>query len=507
MEVMKESVSASVRVMEKNSKTYVEASVIVPDRKPDILKVLQIDATSAVTGSRLQKGKLFVEGRVDVTVLYLPDGDEGGICSIGASFDFDDVIEDAAIDENMYKCVMCDVDRVDINLINSRKIAVRAAVAVDAEVVAEVDAEYISGLDSSDAGMKFGEVCTSSIVAADSCEFLMKEQTRIGDGNSDIAEILKTDVRIEDKEIRCVTNKVIVKGNICAAVLYLDENRGICHTDARLPFTEVFETEESCEGDLPQVTCSVIEKKCAPAIDSDGNMRLLDFEILVGVNMCVRREKCIKYLSDCYFFGAQTICARETLRLERIYRHPKEIKSVRESLPTDARLPGPNTIYGTAARPRVLSVEQKDGNINISARLEVAVLYLSDSGDSPVCCRKAEIPVECSVRAETKAQVYVEAECEHISCSLTADGAMELRAAVAFSVEENEDVEIEAVCDVQKGEKTGGSELIILFADGKEELWDIAKKYRVGCEELAELNGIEPDCVPSAHTRLIIPCM
>lgn len=507
MEVMKENISASVRVMEKNSKTYVESSVIVPDRNPDILKVLQIDATSAVTGSRLQKGKLFVEGRVDVTVLYLPDSDERGICSIGASFDFDDVIEAAAIDENMYKCVMCDVDRVDINLINSRKIAVRAAVSVDAEVIAEVDAEYISGLDCPDVGMKFGEVCTSSIVAADSCEFLMKEQMRIADGGSDIAEILKTDVRIEDKEIRCVTNKVIVKGNICTTVLYLDENRGICHSDARLPFTEVFETEESCEGDLPQVTCTVIEKKCTPTMDSDGNMRLLDFEILVGVNMCVRREKCIKYLSDCYFFGAQTICARETVKTERTYRHPKEMKSIRENLPTDARLPVPNTIYGTAAKARVLSVEQNGENIDISARLEVAVLYLSDSGDSPVCCRKAEIPIEYTIKAETKSRIYVETECEHISCSLTADGAMELRAAVAFSVEENESIEIEMICDVQRGEKTGSPELIILFADGREELWDIAKKYRVGCEEIAELNGIEPDCVPAAHTRLIIPSM
>ena len=77
MEAKRETASASVRVLEKSSKCYVESSVIVPDKKPDILKVLQVDASSAVTGSTLQKGKLFVQGRVDVTVLYLPDGEEG----------------------------------------------------------------------------------------------------------------------------------------------------------------------------------------------------------------------------------------------------------------------------------------------------------------------------------------------------------------------------------------------------------------------------------------------
>lgn len=507
MEAKRETASASVRVLEKSSKCYVESSVIVPDKKPDILKVLQVDASSAVTGSTLQKGKLFVQGRVDVTVLYLPDGEEGGIRSICAKFDFDDVIEGAEIDENMHKSVVCDVDQVDINLINSRKIAVRAAVGIDAEVTAEREIEYISAIECDDAGAKFAEVGVSSTVAADSCEFLMKEQVALADGAANIAEILKTDVRIEDKEVRCVTNKVIVKGNICATVLYLDGNNAICHADAQLPFTEVFETGESCEEDCAQVTCTVIEKNCCPAMDSDGDMRVLDFEILVGVDMSVCREQTIRYLSDCYFFGAQTVCETKTARLEHTYRHARRTETVRENIAADSRLPRPAAVYNIAARPRILSAEQNGDNIDISARLDVAVLYLSDSSDSPVCCRKAELPVSCSVAAEAKARVYADAECEHISCTLTGNGDIELRAAVAFSVEERDFADVEMVASAEKGEKTGGSELIILFTSGGETLWDISKKYRVSCDEVAELNSIEPGAAIEAHRRLIIPSM
>ena len=44
-------------------------------------------------------------------------------------------------------------------------------------------------------------------------------------------------------------------------------------------------------------------------------------------------------------------------------------------------------------------------------------------------------------------------------------------------------------------------------ASGGETLWDIAKKYRVSCDEVAELNSIEPGAAIEAHRRLIIPSM
>ena len=78
---------------------------------------------------------------------------------------------------------------------------------------------------------------------------------------------------------------------------------------------------------------------------------------------------------------------------------------------------------------------------------------------------------------------------------------------MAFSVEERDFADVEMVASAEKGEKTGGSELIILFTSGGETLWDISKKYRVSCDEVAELNSIEPGAAIEAHRRLIIPSM
>lgn len=507
MEAIRDAVTVSSRVLEKNSKCHVESGVIVPDKNPDILKILQVDASCAVTSKSLQKGRLSVGGRVDVTVLYLPDGEASGIRSLSANFDFDDVIDSAEIDEGMHTSVLCDVEQVDINLINSRKISMRAVVALNAEVTADNEISYISGIDCDDAAAKCAQASMYAVTAQDSCEFLMKEQVELMSGKPQIAEILKTDVQIEDKEVRVVTNKVIVKGSVCASVLYSSDGGVVEHADARLPFTEVFELGESCEGDAVDVWCNVIEKNCCADFDSDGDRRILNFEILVGAEMCARREKQINYLADCYFYGAETECERETVTAERVTVHPKTVKSVRENITCDKRMPKPTTVYNVVAKPHILNTEKSANGIDISARLDVSVLYLSDSPENPVCCYKTDIPVTHSVNTTGDVPVCVTAECEHISYSLSSAGDVEIRAAIGFSAEERKNENIDMICNIAKGEATKGSELVIFFSKGGEELWDIAKRFRVSCEEIAELNGLEPDSRIEENRRLIIPCM
>ncbi len=198
MEAIRENVTASSRVYANTSKCQAETSVIVPDKKPDILKILQADASCAVTKKTLQKGRMSVEGKVYVTVLYLPDTEEKGIKSIDAEFEFEDVIDAGMLDEGMHAVVFCDVEQADINLINSRKINIRAVVGLSAEVTADKQISYLSAAVGDDIASRSSNADLYSVIAEDSCEFLMKEQVELMAGKPCIAEILKIDAQIED---------------------------------------------------------------------------------------------------------------------------------------------------------------------------------------------------------------------------------------------------------------------------------------------------------------------
>ena len=58
-----------------DKQVLVDEDIIVPDVKPDILKILQLDAVSCITNKEITNGRVNVTGRVDLKILYIPDSD------------------------------------------------------------------------------------------------------------------------------------------------------------------------------------------------------------------------------------------------------------------------------------------------------------------------------------------------------------------------------------------------------------------------------------------------
>lgn len=504
MEVKRETITVSERVLEKNSKSYVESSVIVPDRKPDILKIIQADATCAVTGKRIKNGRLSTEGKVYVTILYFPDAEERCINTLDAEFDFDDMIDDAQIKEGMQARIVCDVEKIDVNLINSRKVGIRAEIGLDVEMNDDREINYISDLECTRAGKKCKNASFDCTAFAKSYEFKVKDGCTIS-SDSEICEILKTDVSIEDKEYKTVANKIVAKGNVCVSALYLSEDKKIEHTECKLPFCEVFETDQPYEDDIVDVSLDVIKKSCTKTPDDAGSMNAISFDITLCANVCVKRTKEIAYLSDCYFYDLKSNCKRKRIKMCKSHKHPRITKNIRESVACDNDMPRPKNVYNVVAKPYITSTQRDGDRINISAKLCVSILYLSDSEENPVCCQKAELPINENIEAKGKDEICIWAECEHISYSINGTGDVELRANVAFNIEECAREELDVIDDIETEPKNREPEVVIMFANGDESLWDIAKEYGVDIDKLAKMNDITDNEKIEKRRRIIIP--
>ena len=70
----------------KYGQTMVEGDIIVPDVKPDVKKVLSVSGEVCVKQRLVQQDRVYVQGAVKLTILYLPDGEViGKIKSITTS--------------------------------------------------------------------------------------------------------------------------------------------------------------------------------------------------------------------------------------------------------------------------------------------------------------------------------------------------------------------------------------------------------------------------------------
>ena len=89
-----------------------ECDVIVPDSKPDILKVLQLSARPKVTSCEIRNSHLIVAGTVTFDILYLADNEEKCVKSITSSCEFSNLVRDGSITDAM--TAICDVDVYDL---------------------------------------------------------------------------------------------------------------------------------------------------------------------------------------------------------------------------------------------------------------------------------------------------------------------------------------------------------------------------------------------------------
>ena len=73
IKLQNEHIRLSEVVCSKCCYSTVEGDVIVPDIKPDILKILQVDTDVAINHKTVQNDKIYVQGVVRLNILYIPD--------------------------------------------------------------------------------------------------------------------------------------------------------------------------------------------------------------------------------------------------------------------------------------------------------------------------------------------------------------------------------------------------------------------------------------------------
>ncbi|MBR0277986.1 MAG: DUF3794 domain-containing protein, partial [Clostridia bacterium] len=119
------------------SQAFCETDIIVPDINPDISKVLQTDANAAIINKKCENGRIAVDGRADIVILYL--GDDKNVYSINSSQQFSHIIDSPETTDNMYPETEIDIENVDFTVLNPRKVNVKVLMGIDANSVSDAN--------------------------------------------------------------------------------------------------------------------------------------------------------------------------------------------------------------------------------------------------------------------------------------------------------------------------------------------------------------------------------
>ena len=513
MELVKENVKVNQVSCKGSTQVLVDEDIIVPDVKPDILKVLQIDATSCVTGKDVTNGKTRVNGRVDLKILYIPDSDREKIKSIITSFDYVQNVDSKKIDENMKAVVMSNVERAEFSLINSRKLRVKVIVGLDYEILAEQNVEIaVEASDSDSAELLRENVRLQNCIDLSEVEFSVKEALEVPSGQTSINELLKVDVKISDSEYKTVTDKIVVKGAVGVCVLYTDDNCEIQFMEMDIPFTEVFDCTDVGDDTICDIDYCVSDVKYEVNEDNDGDRRVVDLDVTVLAQIKATENVSVDMICDCYEPFMKTQLLKEEIELEEVVSRPSTQNTLREMLETSSGAPGVSGVYDVITKPCITKTQLQSGKLLAEGRIEAYILYLTDSSESPVYSMKKEIPFSYLLDCDSTEEDLIpeiKAEVKHTSYNLNVAGEIELRCILALKANIIRRRKIEIINDVvteqiENGDKKG---IVIYFVQHGDNLWEVSKRYAIPRDEVMKFNNIDETDKLEVGNRLFIPGM
>ncbi len=507
MELIKEEKRYWETVIGGLEKVNSDGDIIVPDVKPDVLKVLQIDARSVITDKGITTGGIYAQGRIYVNILYVADGCEDETGCINSVFDFRSKIDNPLITPQMKLKMSSDVSRIDFILLNSRKLSIKANVTLDYEVIAEREIKIPSGFGSNDGECIEKTVEIDAIGVEEECSFAVRDTLEIPAGKASVKEVIKTDVKVVEREIKILPEKAVIRGNLGVCVLYFTNDMSIDYCEGEIPFTEVFDVEGLSEDDFCSIDLKIGEINTDLSEDNDGDIRLINLECMAEMNLRARRNEEISYICDCYCPGKKTEINYSETELRCFVDSISKETNERNVITPDENIPQIGRIYNVVAEPEVTKCSVGNGGVTVSGRVKSYILYITNNPKCAVYTIKKDFSFEYFYQSENakegmdcQARVLI----ENLSYSLNSKGEIELKYTVLQEIRITKKENLKLICDAQTEEKSEDNDIVIYFLKKGDSLWSVGKRYGVKVGDIMEMNGLENDKV-SEGQKLLIP--
>ncbi|MDK2815201.1 MAG: hypothetical protein PWP18_1114 [Thermoanaerobacter sp.] len=487
-----------------DTQLLVESDIIVPENEPDVLVLLALNPKTYINEVFVTEGKVQFEGKLALDILYLGEKN-GELERIEKEIDYSHVIEDEGIDKRSRYMLVAKVENVDYKLVNSRKISVKAVIKIQCRLVVSSKKEVVIGAeDSIKIQALKKKVKLMHTVGQNSIEVFVKDKIKVPEGEAPIQKVIKTDVEVKPEEIKITDNKVIVQGSVLCNILYISQEGEFGNLAANLNYANFVDIPGALSYMSAKTQEEVIDVSTTVLEDEKGENTILDIEATIRVKVQVLETEERELPIDAYGTKGYIQPVRENLTVI------EELQSYKSQfvVKTNVELPSLAKRFIDAVVIPVISDYSVDvDKLVLEGILDYTILYLSEEGS--VKPYRDEYPFKTFIEiSQVKGPTLVDIKISHVSYEIIAMKEIELKFAIDNTVDLLVEKEIEAIVDLKEIEAPRESDnkhsIVVYMIQKGETLWDIAKRYRVGLEELISANGLEEEKV-SEGMKLIIP--
>ena len=487
----------------------------VPDARPDVGRMIQKKGEVTIGDVQISEGKARVFGGLTFHLLYVSDGERRRICQLSGELPIDETIHLDGLTGGDKVCITWEVEDLNMHLINSRKLGVRAIVTLHAWIEELCDlAVPMEIRGESDVAVKRQEYRVVELAVQKKDVLRVKKELTIPSGKPELHEILWQDLEVRGLDLRSEEGRVSAQGELFVFCLYSDgeEDHPLQWVEQALPFQAEVECQGCISEMIPRIESTLGQTTLEIQPDSDGEERVLQAEAVLELDICLYQEETVSLLQDVYHPHRECIPKVQEETLESLLIRNSSKCRLTDKL--QMRVPKNKIlqICHSQGEVKVDKTQIVSDGIQVDGILRLKVLYIVGNDDMPFYSAETVIPFSHTVEAKgiSKDSVYyLHTELEQLSTTMADSNELEIRAMLGVNVlviqcseEFILDKMEEHPLDQEKIRSMPG--ITVYIVQPEDTLWDIAKRFYTTTEEISSMNALENEEISSGTPLLLV---
>jgi len=476
--------------------TLVETDMYLNRTKPEIEEILWTDGKAEIMNVKIFQNKVLISGIIRLNTIYKSKEDTFRIYSAETTKDFSEEVEIEGINEDMSSEVKVNLEYIENELVDERKILLQALVNIDVKIEFTNSIEIAKSIEGEEGLQVLEEnVNYKETLASNESSVLVKEAFELESHMPDIEDVLKLQFQVFEEESKIVEDGLMVAGIVKSTFIYLGGEK-LNSIEEEMSFNHFIEMPRVEKDFKYYLNLEIDNGDYELKEDIEGDLRIVDFEIKVKAMGRVYDELEKQVIVDAYSTSKKiNIEKKEIYLLQSLQDF-----IIKENISTEIKDIDFEEIYSVESTPVLVDNRYMDEKIIIEGFLSTNIVYL-EKNSKDIKTTQEEIPFKFYVDGtgylDTEINIDVECILENLRYNLK-DGELKIEGNLKNYVQVTSKKKINIIQEIESTDelinKKKRSSITVYIVQKEDILWDIAKRYNTTVEEIVLSNNLSsPD--------------
>ena len=512
MELIKENIHMNMIKKSVTTQLTLEDDFNVPDVKPDIDTIITNDYSITMDTIKVLDARVIIKGKLEYKILYTSDDSPTLNVMTGALL-IDETIHTEGLNDTDCITVKYELDDLTTGVINSRKISVKGIITFTVNSEYIYDIETATDIKGDNIYFDRKDIEVIQIAECKKDIYRIKEEITLPNSLPEIDDLLWDTTRIKNISTKLADNALQISGEISTCILYKSNtSKGMEWLEESIPFSGNIPLSGVNETMIPDIEITLPVKNINIKSDTDGEARILEYDMVLDLNIKIYKELSLHYLNDVYSTSLELIPTYNNVTYNQLIMKNISNCKINDRLKLDVDKGYILQVCGNEGEVKTENISLNDEGILVEGVIILNLMCITSDDKMPVSIIKEVIPFTHTIEAPSvndTSLIYIRPSLEHLSTSMNIGNEIEVKCLATMDTLVLGTYDANIITGVTTNplniEKISAMPGMLGYKVKEgDTLFSIAKKYSTTIDDIKEINGLTSDLIQPGNMLLVV---